>query len=273
MWAKDGASNLPQVLNRIDRVIPSGNVNKRIFVDDHSRDNSVEIAEKFGWEVYENKEGFVSGGMREALRHVTTKFFVSFEQDLVLAKNWWPTIPNYMEDPKVAIACGVRERFPPNRTMNAIEEFHNERFHTPAILHCSLDNTIYRTDIIRKIGIPAKEPLSIDRVLCEGVKPVGYKSVLDKNVVSYHLREGSIMEIVHYHKHRILMKKSEFTGITHVRLLKIFMFSPFRATQIMLKKKCPTVLIMYPFMRLMTIKTFHDRQIYWQRHALQGRKF
>jgi len=271
MWAKDGAGFLPQVLKRIDHVIPPENVGKRIFVDDHSKDNSVEIAEKFGWKVYENKEGFVSGGVREALKHVTTEFFVSVEQDLVLAKNWWSVIPNHMKDPKVAIACGVRKRFPPNRTMNAIEEFQNERFKMPAPPpYCSLDNTIYRTDFFRKIGIPTEFPRAVDIALRDRVRQAGYKSVIDQNVVSYHLRTSSMMEIFHNHRFRIVETPkifTEFTGVTHTRLLKIFMISPFRATQIMLKKKCPTVMIIYPFMRLLVIKTFHDRYVYWQRHA------
>lgn len=272
MWAKNGSETLPQVLKRIDDIIPLKSVNNRIFVDDHSTDNSVEIAKKFGWRIHENKEGFVIGGVREALKHVTTKFFVSVEQDVVLVKNWWFSIPNYMKDPKVAIACGVRKRFPPNRTLDAIEEFRSERFQMPTTFHCTLDNTIYRTDIIRKIGIPTNFPLSVDIAFCERVKQAGYKSVVDKNVVSYHLRKGSLEEVFHRHKHTILTKTKRFTDTTFIQLLKIFMFSPFRATQITLKKRCPTVLIVYPIERLIIIKTFHDRQIYWQKHASQRGK-
>lgn len=272
MWAKNGSETLPQVLKRIDDVIPLGNVNKCIFVDDYSTDNSVEIAEKFGWKIYENKEGFVVGGVKEALKHVTTKFFVSVEQDVVLAKNWWSSIPSYMKDPRVAVACGVRKRFPPNRTLDAIEEFRSERFQRPTTLHCTLDNTIYRTSMIREIGIPTEFPLSVDLALYERVKQAGYNSVVVKNVVSYHLRKGSIEEVLHTHKHIVLTKTKRFADTTHVNLLKIFMYSPFRATQIVLEKKRPTVLIVYPLMRLMMIKTFHDRQVYLQRHALQRGK-
>jgi len=44
MWAKDGSKTLSIVFKRIEEVIPSENVNQKIFVDDHSVDNSVKIA-------------------------------------------------------------------------------------------------------------------------------------------------------------------------------------------------------------------------------------
>ncbi len=46
MWAKNGASCLPEVLSRIDRVIPHENMCHKILVDDHSTDRTVEIARR-----------------------------------------------------------------------------------------------------------------------------------------------------------------------------------------------------------------------------------
>jgi glycosyltransferase involved in cell wall biosynthesis len=262
MWAKNGSETLPQVLKRISDVIPSKNINKRIFVDDHSKDYSVEIAERFGWKVYENREGFISGGVREALKHVTSEFFVSVEQDVILAKDWWNVIPKYMREPNVAVAEGIRIRYPPNKTLDSIEEYTFERFsHRP--LHITLDNNIFRTKIIRKIGIPTKYPLSVDLALYERLQRASYKWIIDKNVVSYHLRKGVTHEILHRHKHSVLTKTRRFESTDFMRLLKIFMFSPIRGIDIMIKKRCPTAFFVYPFMRLIILKTFRDRRRYW----------
>lgn len=60
MWAKNGAKTLPFVLKRIDEVIPEDSVQKRVLVDDNSADDTREIANSFGWEVFYN-EGKVKG--------------------------------------------------------------------------------------------------------------------------------------------------------------------------------------------------------------------
>jgi len=108
MWAKDGSKTLPFVLKRINEVIPEEVVNNRIFVDDHSVDNTREIAKSFGWQVFFNEGRGISNGANTALKHVTSDFFISFEQDLVLAKEWWEKIPKHLLDANVAVASGVR---------------------------------------------------------------------------------------------------------------------------------------------------------------------
>jgi glycosyltransferase involved in cell wall biosynthesis len=80
---------LPKVLKRIDEVIPKNVVHRKILVDDHSIDKTVSIAKQFGWSVYLNPEGGTPSGVKEALEHVDCDFFVSVEQDVILAKNWW----------------------------------------------------------------------------------------------------------------------------------------------------------------------------------------
>jgi len=59
MWAKNGARMLPAVLKRVNEVIPSEAINKKIFVDDHSTDGSSVIAKHFGWLVFPNEKGGV----------------------------------------------------------------------------------------------------------------------------------------------------------------------------------------------------------------------
>lgn len=74
-WTKNGEKTLPYVLKRIDEVIPHEEVNRKIAVDDSSTDNTKAILKGFNWVIYPNREGFICGGTREALRHVETDFF------------------------------------------------------------------------------------------------------------------------------------------------------------------------------------------------------
>ena len=60
IWTKNGAETLPFVLKRINRVIPSKHVQKRMIVDDKSNDSTREIAESFGWQTISNKGSGIS---------------------------------------------------------------------------------------------------------------------------------------------------------------------------------------------------------------------
>jgi len=261
MWAKNGSRFLPSVLKRIDEVIPPECVNKRIFVDDKSTDNSVEIAEDFDWSVYPNREGFVRGGVIEALQHVTEEFFVSVEQDVLLSKQWWEKIPKQMDDPKVAVAQGVR--LSSNKSLRSIQEYTLER-KPELIASPTLDNNIWRTKVIRQIDIPKEYVLYIDgEVHYRILKYTPYKWIIDKNVVSTHLQPSLSYTVKHYQRltpierHR---RRQELDYATFSRILKILMFSPFRSLDIVAKKHDPAVFFIYPLVRLMTVKLFLIRK-------------
>jgi len=51
MWTKNGEAFLPEVLTRIEKVIPHENICHKILVDDQSTDRTVEIAEDFNWSI------------------------------------------------------------------------------------------------------------------------------------------------------------------------------------------------------------------------------
>ena len=260
MWAKNGAKTLPSVLKRIDEVIPVENVIEKIFVDDHSIDNSVEIAKSFNWKVYENKEGFISGGASEALKHVTSPFFISVEQDLLLAKDWWQKVPEHMkQDPKVAVAQGIR--FPTTRVLRCLEEYSSERFEATRI-NLSFDNNIFRTSIIRRIGgFPKQYPISVDLELFDTLQNNGYRWVTDRNVISDHIRESVLHEVLHRRKLMMMERRQQWVDTSDVpKLVARLAFSPIRATHVMIKKKCPQVFFVYPLLRFMTIREFLDRK-------------
>jgi glycosyltransferase involved in cell wall biosynthesis len=157
MWAKNGERFLPLVLNQIDQVIPYKSINHKIFVDDHSTDRTREIAHEFNWTVYHNPKSGIPSGANEALRHVESEFFVSIEQDVILAKNWWERIPPYMDDSKVAVAQGLR--ISTNPTLRKLEEYVLNRKEF-AWFH-SIDNNIFRTEVIRQLWGVSNRPCSL----------------------------------------------------------------------------------------------------------------
>ncbi|NVM04688.1 MAG: glycosyltransferase [Candidatus Helarchaeota archaeon] len=266
MWAKDGAKTLPLALKCIEKAIPKEVLNRKIFVDDHSIDNTVQIAKSYGWTIYKNTKGFIYGGMREAIKHVSTHYFASFEQDLFLSKNWWKGISEYIKDPKVAIVCGAQVYYPSPKTINAISNFYSEelsKFDFP----CSLDNTIYQTEIIRNIGIP-NTPIFLDVEICKRVKDAGYKIIRVGNIKSLHYRKNSLEIFRHNYKYGTMKKESLYNKIRFIQLIKSVIKqirNLFKIFKIMLKTKCPTILIYLPLERLIWIKTFKERRKYWQK--------
>jgi GT2 family glycosyltransferase len=255
MWAKNGARMLPAVLKRIEEVIPDDEVDKKIFVDDHSLDETPLIAKDFGWSVYLNKKGGVGSGANLALQHVTRKYFVSFEQDVILAMEWWEKIPKYMERREVAVAQGWRISNHP--VIGKIDEYSMERFRSSLF---SIDNTIYKTEVIRDLGgFPEHlKYTGVDAYVHQRVLNAGLKWVTDSSVISVHLRKGGLLEQIkryyHYGMDMPVLAQEELfikAGVTSrlTRSALIALFSPFRSLEIAIKKKCPQALYYYPIIR------------------------
>ena len=257
MWAKNGAIFLPIVLKRIEKVIPFENINQKIFVDDGSTDDSVLIARDFNWTIYPNREGFVSGGVREALRHVKSEFFVSVEQDVILDKRWWDKIPPYMNRDKVAVACGVR--LPTHSVLRAILQYMYAKGQDIRYVNMgrTLDNTIFKTKIIREIGVPSPVLISVDLYLYPMIRKLGFEWICDKEVISDHIRFGLINEENHNYKLSMLAKyKPVEDNVSLFKVLRILGTSPIRALDIALKTKVPLTIPYYLYQRLMATKRY-----------------
>jgi len=220
MWAKNGEKFLPRVLKRIDEIMLE-NINQKIFVDDSSVDRSREIAKSFGWEVYHNQEGWISGGTKEALRHVETEFFVSVEQDVLLAKDWWNTIQDYMKDKKVAVAQGIYLSTTP--MYREYERYNIERVNQLSFQERSkncygIGNNIYRTKIVKRLGF-------VDDIVAMGpfferIVNNGYKWITDTALVSDHLRTSLFDDINHNTRFYSMTKIHTFLDdISLLRLL------------------------------------------------------
>lgn len=269
MWAKNGESVLSQTLKRVDEVIPAENVHKKILVDDHSTDKTVLIAKDFGWSVYPNPTSGIPSGANEALRHVDCEFFVSVEQDVLLAKDWWEKIPPYMDNPHVAVAQGIRIATEP--TLRKLDEYVYERLKSeaskPEVFGVSIDNNIYRTKIIKQLGgFPTDCPVCSDTILMKRIlRETPYNWIIDTNVISEHIRQSVKSHIKHAYTLTKLCAKTHYcvneSQQPFLYMLRLFLTSPIRASIIAYRKRCLRMLNVYPAIRYQKFKACIDGKL------------
>jgi glycosyltransferase involved in cell wall biosynthesis len=278
MWTRNGRETLPSVLRRISEIIPEVAINKRIIVDDYSNDDTRQIATAFGWTVIPNKGHGISDGANTALANVTSEFFISFEQDLLLARDWWNKIPPLLESPKVAAASGMRFADKP-RGIRKLQQYVAKKYRGEANLASwlrsrqtaaftlgkTLDNTIYKTSTIKSLGgFPRmRVNAGVDTILAYTVDQAGYQWVVDYSVQSLHLRKGLKQELTHQYWYGTLLyeiwQKIE-TGtdrrppISRFGVFSRFVISPFTGLLIAFKTKEPTITYIHPLIRLYYLK-------------------
>lgn len=233
MWVKNGAKTLPKVLNRIEQIIPLNIINSKIAVDDGSKDKSVEWLNAYGWLVKDNLKGGISSGANQALSMVKTEYFASFEQDILLSRQWWTTIKNVYREQ--AVTSGVRVVSQP-RELTALQLFLIHRylmgnagalsFKEGFCFGKTLDNTIYNTAALRSVGgFPTAETCGVDTKLAYQLRKHGLTWRVIGNVISVHLRTGFKEELQHQRSygfgHRLI-------GVGNLKreLLKMLLIPP-----------------------------------------------
>jgi glycosyltransferase involved in cell wall biosynthesis len=278
MWTKNGAETLPFVLKRIDEIIPKKCVNKRVIVDDRSSDNTREIAQSFRWIVFPSEGSGISDGANTALKHVTSDYFISFEQDLLLARDWWEKIPPLLENPRVAAASGMRFADKPTgikklqqyvakkyRGEYSLASWLRSRQMAAFTLGKTLDNTIYKTNIVKTLGGFPKMPVNagVDTILAYKLNQAGYHWVVDYNVQSIHLRKGLKQELRHQYWYgtqlyaiwrRIETETSQRPPVTKFGIMYRFFTSPFTGLFVAVKTKEPTITYIHPLVRFYYMK-------------------
>lgn len=267
-WVKDGEWCLPYTLKRLEDVLPSHFVHRKIMVDDHSVDGTKEVGEFFGWEVYDNPSGGISAGANFALGKVDCQFFMSFEQDIYLADNWFDKINVLFEDSMVAVGSGVRLANQP-KYLRLFERYllchyQDKPLWSDSGFRCGkfLDQTMWRTDVVRKLGgFPNLNcNTGVDTVLSYLLLNFGLRWVVDKSVVSIHLRRNGASDAIRHQFwyasgfREIKERIKRMTGLTlpetYFKLLLRLGFSPFRGVQIGLDVDDPRVVVLYPLLRL-----------------------
>ena len=278
MWTKNGEKTLPFVLKRISQVIPNEFVNKQVITDDKSTDATVEIAKSFGWNVVSNEGTGISDGANTALKRVASEYFISFEQDLLLAPEWWEKIPPYFHDNQVAAASGMRFADKP-RGVKKLQQYVAKKYRGESNLASwlrsrqmaaftlgkTLDNTIYKTAVIRAIdGFPKMQVnAGVDATLAYKLKQSGYMWVVDYNVQSTHMRRGLGQELQHQYwygtqQYEIWRKIKEYTDrpppITESGVMYRFLISPFTGVFVAFKTREPTITYIHPLIKFYSLK-------------------
>jgi glycosyltransferase involved in cell wall biosynthesis len=273
MWTRNGEKTLPSVLKNISEIIPDNSVNKRVIVDDKSTDSTIDIARSFDWIVVPNEGAGISDGANTALKHVESEHFISFEQDLLLARNWWDRIPRHLESSKVGAASGMRFADRPiglsklqqyvakkYRGESDLASWLRTRQMAAFTLGKTLDNTIYKTKIIRKLrGFPKmKVNAGVDSVLAYKIAQTNHDWVVDYSVQSIHLREGLKQELQHQYWYatqlheiwrRIETETARPPPITTSGVLFRFALSPFTGIFMAFKVSEPSIVYIHPLIR------------------------
>ncbi len=262
MWTLNGEKTLPLVLSRINEIIPKDIVNQRLIVDDGSKDNTVTVARKYGWNVIKNEGKGISDAANTALKHVQTSYFCSFEQDLFLSSDWWNKIsPLILNKEGVGAACGLRF-LPRNNLCYSIEPYQltrkNVDFHGG--YGKTLDNTIWNTEALRSIGgFPKVNSAGIDTLVFHLLELKGYKWLVDYNVKSLHLHNGGLLnEFKHYYFYGSslpqiysrLKSLSLYENENLSSLLLRFAKSPISSFKMALRMHDSRLMLSYPIIRL-----------------------
>jgi glycosyltransferase involved in cell wall biosynthesis len=280
MWTKNGAKTLPAVLRRINQVISAANVNKRLIVDDQSTDATREIAKANGWVVVPNAGTGISDGANTALKNVECERFVSFEQDLLLAPDWWSKIPRLLDNPRVGAASGMRFASQPRGVMSlqqyVARKYRGEvqlsswlanRKNAAFTLGATLDNTIYKTAAVRALGgFPmVKVNAGVDTTLAYRLKLAGYSWAVDYNVQSVHLRGGLRHELMHQYWYgtqsreiwqKVEQESSQRAPISKFGIFYRFVISPFTGLFVAYKTREATIAYIHPLIRLYYLKGY-----------------
>jgi glycosyltransferase involved in cell wall biosynthesis len=278
MWTKNGSETLPPVLRRIGQVIPNKIVNLRIIVDDNSSDNTRKIAENFGWQVIPNKGTGIGDGANTALKHVTSEFFISFEQDLILAPDWWKKIPPLLESSHVVVASGVRYANKPvgvrklqqyvakkYRGESDIASWLKDRRMSAFTYGKTLDNTIYKTEVMKDLGGFPKLQVNagVDTTLAYRIKKSGYQWAVNYAVQSIHMRRGLKQELRHQYFYgtqlfeiwrNIKTETNQPPPITRFDAIYRFFTSPFTGLFVSVKTREPTITYIHPLVRFYYLK-------------------
>jgi hypothetical protein len=158
-----------------------------------------------------------------------------------------------MEDERVAIAQGVRVATHP--VLRKLDEYILERKNVREDIWISIDNNIYRTAFVRALGVNLLTNHNSRAI--KRIEENRMRWVVDRTVISDHIRHGILPYINHAYKMQLLA----VTGKLHrLIMFRKFLLSPLRAFHIALKKKCPQLIIVYPLIRLAILKAELERR-------------
>ena len=163
----NSGKTLEACLKSIKEVIP---VNKIIIADGYSTDNTIEIAKKYGCEIFQTKRSL--GEVREMLiKRVKTKWFFFIDADIVVNKKWfYALIANRNE--KLGAVQGFGLPKGPISFFRKLLLFIKVKFGLKQRGFTS--NTLVRKEAVSGIKLPKRKRLE-DIYLQEEVEKRGYE--------------------------------------------------------------------------------------------------
>ena len=259
MWTVGKPTLLPCV-RRITQVIPRSAVNNKYLIVKGSNRFVEVVAQEYGWNVVRQNGVGIGDAAQTALDQVETPFFMSFEDDLLLCKDWFPKVFRHMKDPKVAVAQGWRVSTNPTiRAFNKIGLgwFRDEK-------RWSIDNNIYRTEVIRKHGFDTRSKWFSDSILIYQVRRDGWKWITDASVISQHLNVEPMLHYCQLYERRyadssrfintcVLDSNERKKYGKRYNLLRGFV-SPIVGTGMALRTHTPMLLVFYVLFRLYKLR-------------------
>jgi hypothetical protein len=128
-----------------------------------------------------------------------------------------------------------------------------------------LDNTIYKTSVIKALGGFPKMPVNagVDTILAYKLNIAGYQWVVDYNVQSVHLRKGLRQELRHQYWYgtqlyaiwrRIETETSHRPPVTKFGIIYRLFTSPFTGLFVAVKTREPTIVYIHPLVRFYYMK-------------------
>ena len=233
MWTLNSEKTLAATLSSISFAIPDKYVNQKIIVDAHSKDSTKEIAEDFGWTVYDAKTVGVTAQANQALDLVETEIFASFEHDIILNPNWLRIVYKNILPKRIAVSQGVR--IATQGLLRDLDFFRVKRLKKEERLqkdYMSLDNTLYQTDIIREQGgYPSICPICADVNLKKKLLLKNYVWTVDDSLISDHIHGTNIEYFIHRKNLSGMYTCQSFLKKVTKNVILLFN-SPFRGVEI-----------------------------------------
>ncbi|HEX9261790.1 MAG TPA: hypothetical protein VF893_04605, partial [Candidatus Bathyarchaeia archaeon] len=131
----------------------------------------------------------------------------------------------------------------------------------------TLDNTIWKTRVVRSVGgFPKiKVNAGVDTTLAYRIQAAGYNWVVDYNVQSTHLRNDLRQELQHQYWYatqlneiwgRIEKETNRPPPITRSSVMSRFVTSPFTGVFVAIKTHEPSIVYIHPLIRFHYLKGF-----------------
>jgi hypothetical protein len=197
-----------------------------------------------------------------------------------LARDWWRKIPPRLSNPNIAVASGMRfASQPPGvrklqqyvakkyRGEGELQSWLRSRQMAAFTLGKTLDNTLYKTKIVKEVGGYPKLPSSsgVDTTLAYAISSHGYDWFVDYNVQSVHLRRGLRQELSHQYWYarqlnemwrRIRVETNLLPPVTKSGVISRFFMSPFTGLLMAWKMGEPSIFYVHPLIRLFYLRGF-----------------